>query len=76
MTSRALSIPISAHAARAFQRKLSEFLKAEGALAMVKISYRDGKLVHGEGYDFSRARPGAARWKWRRRITAAWSAWR
>jgi carboxypeptidase Q len=37
---------------RAFQRKLSEFLAAEGALAMVKISYRDGALVHGEGYDF------------------------
>jgi hypothetical protein len=38
---------------RGFARKLSEFLKAEGALAMVKISYRDGKLVHGEGYDFT-----------------------
>ncbi len=37
---------------RAFQGKLAAFLKAEGALALVKMSYRDGKLVHGEGYDF------------------------
>ncbi|MFM9935328.1 MAG: M20/M25/M40 family metallo-hydrolase [Novosphingobium sp.] len=37
---------------RGFQGKLAAFLKAEGALAMVKMSYRDGKLVHGEGYDF------------------------
>jgi hypothetical protein len=37
---------------RQFQGKLAAFLKAEGALAMVKLSYRDGKLVHGEGYDF------------------------
>ncbi|WP_226018891.1 M20/M25/M40 family metallo-hydrolase [Novosphingobium sp. FKTRR1] len=37
---------------RSFQRKLAAFLKAEGALALVKISYRDGKLIHGEGYDF------------------------
>ncbi len=35
--------------------ELSRFLKAEGALAMVKISYRDGMLVHGEGYNY---RPG------------------
>ncbi|MFM5885678.1 MAG: M20/M25/M40 family metallo-hydrolase [Novosphingobium sp.] len=34
---------------------LSRFLKDEGALAQVKISYRDGKLVHGEGYNY---RPG------------------
>lgn len=38
-----------------FPLELSRFLKAEGALAMVRISYRDGKLVHGEGYNF---RPG------------------
>ena len=38
-----------------FQRELSEFLKAEGAIAMARISYRDGKLVHGEGYFY---RPG------------------
>lgn len=38
-----------------FQKELSDFLKAEGALAMVKISYRDGMLVHGEGYFY---RPG------------------
>lgn len=37
---------------RRFQGKLAAFLKAEGALAMVKLSYRDGKLIHGEGYDF------------------------
>ena len=36
---------------RRFQGKLAAFLKAEGALALVKMSYRDGKLVHGEGYD-------------------------
>ncbi|MBZ6377231.1 peptidase M28 [Pacificimonas flava] len=29
---------------------LDEFLAAEGALAWVKKSYRDGKLVHGSGY--------------------------
>ncbi len=40
-------------ARRGFLRKLSVFLKAEGALAMVKMTYRDGKLVHGEGYDFT-----------------------
>jgi hypothetical protein len=33
-----------------FAKKLTDFLKAEGALAMVKISYRDGQLVQGEGY--------------------------
>ncbi|MEI6642876.1 MAG: M20/M25/M40 family metallo-hydrolase [Novosphingobium sp.] len=37
---------------RRFQGRLAAFLKAEGALAMVKMTYRDGKLVHGEGYDF------------------------
>ncbi len=36
-------------------KAIADFLKAEGALAMVKISYRDGKLVHGEGYLY---RPG------------------
>lgn len=40
-------------ARRGFLRKLSTFLKAEGALAMVRMTYRDGKLVHGEGYDFT-----------------------
>lgn len=38
-----------------FPLELSRFLKAKGAVAMVKISYRDGKLVHGTGYNF---RPG------------------
>ena len=37
---------------RRFFGKLAAFLKAEGALAVVKMSYRDGKLIHGEGYDF------------------------
>jgi carboxypeptidase Q len=36
----------------AFGRKLDAFLKAEGALAWARISYRDGKLVSGEGYSF------------------------
>jgi len=38
-----------------FPLELSRFLKAEGAVAMVRISYRDGMLVHGEGYNY---RPG------------------
>ncbi len=38
-----------------FACKLTEFLKAEGALATVEISYRSGMLVHGEGYAY---RPG------------------
>ncbi|BBC72371.1 peptidase M28 [Altererythrobacter sp. B11] len=33
--------------------QLDSFLKSEGALAMVKISYRDGKLLHGSGYTFA-----------------------
>ncbi len=37
---------------RTFAGQLAAFLKAEGALAMVKPSYRDGMLVHGEGYAF------------------------
>lgn len=37
---------------RRFFGKLAAFLKEEGAVAVVKMSYRDGKLVHGEGYDF------------------------
>jgi hypothetical protein len=35
-----------------FARKLDAFLKAEGAIAWARISYRDAKLVHGEGYSF------------------------
>jgi hypothetical protein len=34
-----------------FARDLDAFLASEGALARAKISYRDGKLVSGEGYD-------------------------
>lgn len=37
-----------------FAQKLDAFLKAEGAVAYVTQSYRDGKLVHGEGYLFGR----------------------
>ncbi len=43
--------------ARRFANQLDAFLKAEGAIAAVKISYRDGKLVHGPGYAFQ---PGSA----------------
>lgn len=39
-----------------FARELSVFLKAEGAVAMVRKSYRDNGLVHGEGYSFERGK--------------------
>lgn len=32
--------------------ELDEFLRSEGAVAWVKKSYRDGKLLHGTGYTF------------------------
>ncbi|WP_034157459.1 M20/M25/M40 family metallo-hydrolase [Sphingomonas sp. ERG5] len=35
-----------------YTKKLGAFLQAEGALAYATMSYRDGKLVHGEGYLF------------------------
>jgi carboxypeptidase Q len=35
-----------------FAAKIDEFLKSEGAIAWGKISYRDGGLVHGEGYSY------------------------
>lgn len=35
-----------------FVMKRDAFLKAEGALAVVVMSYRDGKLLHGSGYTF------------------------
>jgi carboxypeptidase Q len=35
-----------------FAGKLDAFLKAERALAWVRMSHRDGKLLHGEGYGF------------------------
>jgi hypothetical protein len=35
-----------------FAPKLDAFLKAEKAVAWVRQSYRDGKLVSGEGYQF------------------------
>jgi carboxypeptidase Q len=40
----------------AFVEKLDAFLKAEGAIGWVRMSYRDGKLVHGEGYNFRKGR--------------------
>ncbi|HET9627719.1 MAG TPA: M20/M25/M40 family metallo-hydrolase [Kofleriaceae bacterium] len=36
----------------AFASELDAFLKAERAVAWVRQSYRDGKLVHGEGYSY------------------------
>ena len=38
-----------------FSQKLDAFLKAEGAVAYATMSYRDNKLLHGEGYLFGRA---------------------
>lgn len=35
---------------RAFAGKLDRFLKAEGAVAWARMSYRDNGLVHGAGY--------------------------
>ena len=35
-----------------FTKKLDAFLKGEGAVAIATMSYRDGKLVSGEGYLF------------------------
>jgi hypothetical protein len=36
----------------AYDMKLDAFLKAEGALVFIKQSYRDGGLLHGEGYGY------------------------
>jgi hypothetical protein len=36
----------------AFALTLDRFLKEEGALAWVRISYRDGGLLHGAGYTY------------------------
>lgn len=35
-----------------FGQRLDKFLKDEGARAAVRMAYRDGKLVHGEGYRY------------------------
>jgi hypothetical protein len=35
-----------------FPAQLDAFLKAENAVAWARQAYRDGKLVHGEGYSF------------------------
>ena len=37
-----------------FAKKRDAFLTAEGALAYATMSYRDGKLLHGEGYLYRR----------------------
>ena len=37
----------------AFAAKLADFLKEEGAVAVVTRAYRDGKLVSGEGYRYA-----------------------
>lgn len=37
---------------RTFALDLDAFLKAEGAIAIVKESYRENKLLHGSGYTF------------------------
>ena len=37
-----------------FTTRMEDFLKAEGALGYATMSYRDGKLVSGEGYRFAR----------------------
>jgi hypothetical protein len=42
-----------------FAEKRDSFLKAEGALAWVRISYRDGGLVHGAGYSYQAGRTPA-----------------
>ena len=42
-----------------FAEKRDAFLKAEGALAWVRISYRDGGLVHGAGYSYQAGRTPA-----------------
>ncbi len=42
-----------------FPRKLDAFLKAEGAVAWVRMSARDNGLIHGTGYRY-RGRPDAA----------------
>ena len=36
----------------AFGAKLDSFLKSERAVAWARMSYRDGKLLHGEGYSY------------------------
>ncbi|WP_235912851.1 M20/M25/M40 family metallo-hydrolase [Croceibacterium salegens] len=35
-----------------FTLALDEFLRSEGAIAWAKISYRDGKLLHGSNYTY------------------------
>lgn len=39
-----------------FAEELDAFLKSEGALAIVRRSRRDGKLLHGEGYAYLKGR--------------------
>jgi hypothetical protein len=42
-----------------FDEKLDAFLKAEGAVAWVRMSGRDAGLLHGEGYGYERGRTPA-----------------
>lgn len=42
-----------------FEKALTDFLAAEGALAYVTRSRLDGKLVHGEGYQYQAGRTPA-----------------
>jgi hypothetical protein len=42
-----------------YAKKLDGFLKAEGAVAVATKSYRDGKLVTGEGYQFATGETGS-----------------
>ena len=39
-----------------FKSRLDQFLAAEGALAWAQMSRTDGRLVHGEGYEFMAGR--------------------
>ncbi|HEY0254275.1 MAG TPA: M20/M25/M40 family metallo-hydrolase [Kofleriaceae bacterium] len=45
-----------------FATQLDKWLKDEGALVAVKMSYRDGKLVHGEGYRFIKGDTAQVPW--------------
>ncbi len=35
-----------------YAKQLDDFLRSEGAVGWVRISYRDNKLLHGEGYTY------------------------
>ncbi|MFT3693875.1 MAG: M20/M25/M40 family metallo-hydrolase [Kofleriaceae bacterium] len=46
----------------ALTHSIDTFLKTEGALVGVTESYRDGKLIHGEGYRFTKDDTPALPW--------------